>query len=103
MALNIVTHTLAFTLTLLMLHYMIRMAGLNGPVTQRLRDAWAAFAFLSGWIWLGKLEHATDFIPGIDLAAALRPFGFIPEGLLCLTLLRLWLVVHPLYRKKGKV
>jgi uncharacterized membrane-anchored protein len=98
--LNLLSRTVSFFTMLLMMHYLVRMAGLNGPVVKRLKDVWAAFAFLSGWVWISWLENTMDFLPEFDLAQALSPLSFIPHGLLSVALVRLWLAVHPLSKKK---
>jgi hypothetical protein len=101
-ALNVLSRTLSFFMMMCFLHYLVRLTGLNGPVVKRLRDVWVAIVFLSGWVWLMWLEGAIDFLPGVSLQRVCTPFSFIPHGVLCVTLVRLWLVVNPKLREGAR-
>jgi hypothetical protein len=95
-AVNVLARTVSLCLMIFLLHYLIRMAGLNGPIVKRMRDVWIATVLLGGWVWLVWLESAIDFLPGIHLRTMADPFSFIPHGVLCVTLIRLWLSINPI-------
>jgi hypothetical protein len=100
-AANILFRTLSLFLMVVLLHYLIRISGLNGKTVRHLREVVGAFVFLTAWVWLGWVEAIFDFLPWVDLRRELNPFSFIPHGILCVALVRLYLSLNPIERRRG--
>jgi hypothetical protein len=103
LALNLMTRAADTALLIFMLHYLMRFFRLNGKTVGRIVEIWAAFTFLFVWMWIAWLEEATDFLPTMQLKPELMdPLSWIPQGVILVTLVRLWLVLHPEIQQKER-